>query len=96
MRGFHDGGDGVEICGGGDQLEHLLRDDGENARVKGRKGGGKGKRKKGRERGRENTNVRPKVGDGLHLDVQIPVDLADDLDGVVGGEMAVLRRGGGG
>lgn len=23
MRGFHDGGDGVEICGGGDQLERF-------------------------------------------------------------------------
>lgn len=60
------------------------------------KEGGRGKRKEGRKEGRGNTNVRPKVGNGLYLDVQIPVDLADDLDGVVGGEMAVLRRGGGG
>lgn len=58
------------------------------------KEGGRGKRKEGRKEGRGNTNVRPKVGNGLYLDVQIPVDLADDLDGVVGGEMAVLRRGG--
>lgn len=56
--------------------------------VEGRKGERKGERKEG-----ENTNVRSKVGNGLHLDVQIPVDLADDLDGVVGGEVAVLRRG---